>query len=168
VEVAAIYAGVSATTVAEWVRRGEMNPQSRYGTFGTRIRDAQARAEMRALLQWQKAAEKNWLANVAFLERRFPERWSRFRDMPRAGVPQVNVQVNQSMGVQQGFSQGMTSSSEARAALLEMVAQLTPDQERELLADYDRLREAAGAMALPERVGVVDVPGKRVKQRKTG
>ena len=41
------------------------------------VRQAEAEAEARIVLQWQKAMPEDWRAAQAFLERRYPERWGK-------------------------------------------------------------------------------------------
>jgi hypothetical protein len=66
---------ISPSTFYEWMRHGETDPESAYGEFAERVRDAELEAERRITEQWTAAVPSDWRAAVAFLERRFPERW---------------------------------------------------------------------------------------------
>ena len=160
VEASCVYAGISPATFAKWMTAGAEHPKSRYGQFRTSVERALASAEVRIVAQWQAHMPKNWVACAAFLERRFPERWARYRQSGGTG-PNVNVTVQQAMGtlVATGSpQQGALASAEARAALVEMVSNMTPEQERDLLDEYERLEERAGALPMRAQGGACEAP----------
>jgi hypothetical protein len=66
---------ISPSTFYEWMRHGEVDPNGVHGAFAERVRDAELEAERRITEQWTAAVPSDWRAAVAFLERRFPERW---------------------------------------------------------------------------------------------
>lgn len=75
VTVAARYAGISTTTFYRWCRRGGEARSGRYYEFLKAVRQAETYAEIRAVAIIQKEMQDNWRAAVAYLERKFPERW---------------------------------------------------------------------------------------------
>ena len=76
-EAACAYAGVSYSTLRGWIVKGEKAKSGKYLKFLEAVRQAEAEAEARIVLQWQKAMPEDWRAAQAFLERRYPERWSK-------------------------------------------------------------------------------------------
>lgn len=91
IETAAAYAGISKSTLYDWLRRGERekqrvekNPRYRirksekpYVEFSDAVEKALAEAEIRDVAIIAKAAEEHWQAAAWRLERKFPERWGR-------------------------------------------------------------------------------------------
>lgn len=77
---ACLHAGVSPETGWEWLRRGRGEDERRktplYAAFAEDIARANADAELRAQTQLVVAGQQDWRANLAYLERRFPERWA--------------------------------------------------------------------------------------------
>lgn len=76
-EAACAYAGVSYSTLRGWIVKGEKAKSGKYLKFLEAVRQAEAEAEARIVLQWQKAMPEDWRAAQAFLERRYPERWGK-------------------------------------------------------------------------------------------
>lgn|SRR5215471_917121 len=76
-EAAAGYAGISRATFWRWMERGERERTGQYRAFRDAIREAEARAEVRMVAQWQQAIPEDWRAAAEFLARRFPDRWAR-------------------------------------------------------------------------------------------
>lgn len=93
IETAAAYAGISRSTLYDWLKRGEREKQrlaksSRYRMkkaeaiyveFSDTVEKALAESEMRDVLTIGKAAEIQWQAAAWRLERKFPEKWGRTR-----------------------------------------------------------------------------------------
>jgi len=84
-ETAAARQGVHASTVRDWLRRGARElragvTDSIYARFAEAVKEADAYAEERLALFASKAAEKYWVAALAIMERRWPQRWRRPTD----------------------------------------------------------------------------------------
>lgn len=73
-EAACSYGGIDRVTFDRWMKRGDREPGP-YRVFRNAIQDAEARAEVRIVAQWQAQIPDNWQAARDFLARRFPERW---------------------------------------------------------------------------------------------
>jgi len=69
--------GISYHTFNKWMRYGEQNSETPYGSFYNAVRKADAAAELWAVHQWRKAFPYDWKAAAEFLARRFPDRWAR-------------------------------------------------------------------------------------------
>ncbi|HZU76708.1 MAG TPA: hypothetical protein VFA70_08085 [Dehalococcoidia bacterium] len=74
--VAARLAGISESTLYEWLERGRAG-RAPYAEFAREVERARAEAEARMLLVVQTAARLHWQAAAWFLERAFPDRWGR-------------------------------------------------------------------------------------------
>ena len=102
-ETAAAYAGISKSTLYDWLKRGERekqrvakNPRYRirksekiYVDFSDAVEKALAEAEVRDVLLISKAAEEQWQAAAWRLERKFPDRWGR-RVIEHSGDININ------------------------------------------------------------------------------
>lgn len=75
--VAVRYAGITSSTFYTWCRKGRAESSGKYHEFYEALRQAETYAEIRAVAIIQKQMEGNWRAAVAYLERKFPERWGR-------------------------------------------------------------------------------------------
>ena len=84
-EAACAYAGVSYSTLRGWIVKGEKAKSGKYLKFLEAVRQAEAEAEARIVLQWQKAMPEDWRAAQAFLERRYPERWGKKETVKHQG-----------------------------------------------------------------------------------
>lgn len=73
--VAARYAGIAPRTFRRWMVQGASSKGGKYRTFHDLVRQAQTFAEIRAVAILQKQMEENWRAAIAYLERKFPNRW---------------------------------------------------------------------------------------------
>jgi hypothetical protein len=147
-DAACIYAGVSPHILRRILSDGETKPNSKYGKVCHKLKHAIAQAEVRVVAQWQTHMPRSWQACAAFLQHRYPERWS----TPKDSSPRPNVQISVNQAVQTASlmsSSGLLQSPNGRQALLDLVQQLTPDQEQELLQEYKRLQEAAGLLEHP-------------------
>ncbi len=76
-EPAARYAGVSFGTMCNWMSYGKKNPDSIYGKFREAVILAEQEAELTVVDRIMRASESDLKAAFWFLERRFPERWSK-------------------------------------------------------------------------------------------
>ncbi len=99
-EPAARAAGVSRSTFHRWMQRGaddeSFNRDSIYRTFRTAIKRAEAEAEVAAVKCVIDASETKWQAAMTFLERKFPERWSRGERVEHSGTieqPTIDLSV---------------------------------------------------------------------------
>ncbi len=81
-ETAAAIAGISKVTLYSWIEKGEAGDEP-FAEFLNALKDAEAKAERQALAD-VRLGQPGWQANMTFLERRHPSRWSR-RD-PDHGV----------------------------------------------------------------------------------
>lgn len=84
IEEACIHAGISRGTYYRWLDLGEQHDveerSSEYRDFFLDIKQALAKSEMRSLTIINEAQESgNWRAAAWLLERRFPEKWGRYR-----------------------------------------------------------------------------------------
>lgn len=91
IETASAYAGISKSTLYDWLRRGERekqrvekNPRYKirkseqpFVDFSDAVEKALAEAEVRDVAIIAKAAEEQWQAAAWRLERKFPDRWGR-------------------------------------------------------------------------------------------
>lgn len=91
IETAAALAGISKSSIYEWLKRGareiqrlEDNPRARlkkeeepFVRFSDAVEKAQAMAEARDLSLIGQAAEGDWKAAAWRLERKFPDKWGR-------------------------------------------------------------------------------------------
>lgn len=80
---AAAYAGISHSTLFEWIRRSKANPEGPFGAFFDEVKKAEADAVVRNVALIQKAATDTWQAAAWWLERKYPEHWSQHRDLIR-------------------------------------------------------------------------------------
>jgi len=75
-EQAARSVGVHPVTVWRWLEAGDAeDAQEPYASFAQDFRQAEAEAEERAKEQLREWGSSEWKATLAFLERRFPDRW---------------------------------------------------------------------------------------------
>lgn len=68
--------GIGERTYYDWMARAEAGEEP-YSQFAQAIKDAEARAEARAVALVQKAMVDDWKAAMTWMERKFPDRWSR-------------------------------------------------------------------------------------------
>lgn len=76
VSVAARFAGIHPNTFWNWMRQGNRAKRGVYREFYLEIKSAETYAEMIAVASIHKHMKENWRAAVAYLERKFPKRWS--------------------------------------------------------------------------------------------
>lgn len=80
-EAACSYAGIHYATYRDWMVKGERDLQegveSNYTELYEAVKKAEAEAEVNLVKQWKKHTPGDWKAIATFLERRYPDRWSR-------------------------------------------------------------------------------------------
>ena len=76
-EPASVYAGITYTTMRNWILRGEEAKSGIYFEFVEALTRAEATAEVRIVAQWQAQIPIDWHAARDFLERRYGDRWGR-------------------------------------------------------------------------------------------
>ena len=99
-EPAARAAGVSRSTFHRWMQRGaddeSFNRTSIYRDFRDSVKKAEAEAEVKAVKCVIDAGETKWQAAMTWLERKFPERWSRGERREHSGTiekPTIDLSV---------------------------------------------------------------------------
>ena len=82
--------GIGTSTLQEWQTKGAAGEEP-YAAFTAAIKEAEAKAEARAVALVQKAMVDDWKAAMTWMERKFPDRWSRGerRDMNVQGSMQI-------------------------------------------------------------------------------
>lgn len=71
---------VSANTVRRWMKAGNEFPDGIYGTFRSLVLECEAEAERKAVKAILKAGHDEDPKHLEWwLERKFPQRWSRYR-----------------------------------------------------------------------------------------
>ena len=73
--VAVGYAGIGRATFYRWMHRGREADRGIYRDFYKAVRRAEAKAEVRAVTIVRRHMTKSWRASMAWLERRYPDRW---------------------------------------------------------------------------------------------
>ena len=68
--------GIGTSTLQEWQTKGAAGEEP-YAAFTAAIKEAEAKAEARAVALVQKAMVDDWKAAMTWMERKFPDRWSR-------------------------------------------------------------------------------------------
>lgn len=76
-DAAARSAGISPSTYYRWLERGERAASGAHREFRDAVKRAEADAEVHAVAIVRKAMAEDWRAAMAYLERRYPERWRR-------------------------------------------------------------------------------------------
>jgi hypothetical protein len=78
---AATVVGISRSTLSRWLQLGAEHQatgeDSIYRSFRTAIKKAEAAAEVAAVKCVVEAGATRWQASMTYLERKFPQRWSR-------------------------------------------------------------------------------------------
>jgi hypothetical protein len=77
--VAAKSCGVGQRTLRRWLSTGKEFPGGIYGRFRHEVLKAESAAEMIQVKRMQDASIIDWKAALAWLERKFPQRWGRYR-----------------------------------------------------------------------------------------
>jgi transposase len=95
--VAAAFAGISTSTLDGWLRDAaediDAGRETPLSVFSEEIGRVVARIEVAALARIQAAMADDWRAAAWFIERRFPERWSKrdARHLERSGQASTAV-----------------------------------------------------------------------------
>jgi hypothetical protein len=71
--------GVGARTFRHWMKNGKKYPDGIYGRFRTAVLKAETEAETRAVGNIMEAGKDDPKYLCWFLERKFPQRWGRYR-----------------------------------------------------------------------------------------
>lgn len=71
------FAGITAETLRNWIRRGENEGVGPYWEFAAAIKQAEASACLKALGTIRNAMEQEWQAAAWFLERKRPKEWAK-------------------------------------------------------------------------------------------
>ena len=85
VETAAAMAGVSKSTLYDWLKQGARAKTGKLKEFSDAVNQAQGEAEARDVLTIGGAAKLDWRAAAWRLERKFPDRWGRRDTMKHTG-----------------------------------------------------------------------------------
>lgn len=115
IETAAAFAGISKSTLFDWLKRGARekarvsnNPRAKirkreapFVEFSDAVEKALAEAEVRDVAIIGKAAEEQWQAAAWRLERKFPDRWGRRVGVEHTGKDGGPIAVKQEMDLSQ-------------------------------------------------------------------
>ena len=74
---AAVSSGVSRAAFFAWRRRGQVEPESKYGRFLRAVDQAVAESSVRVVEAVTTNAMTDGIVGLKFLEKRFPKRWNR-------------------------------------------------------------------------------------------
>jgi len=96
-EIAAGYAGIGTTTFYRWMQQGWEQASGRCREFREAVKAAEREAEVRAVAIVQQHMPSKWQAAMTYLERKFPERWSRREKLEHSGPEGGPVEVEHSM-----------------------------------------------------------------------
>jgi hypothetical protein len=77
IETSSAYAGITKSTLYEWMKRGAREKRGKYKEFSNAVEKAMAEAEMWDVALIAQAAKENWQAAAWRLERKYPARWGR-------------------------------------------------------------------------------------------
>lgn len=126
-EPACAYAGIDYSTFRNWMKKGEKAKKGVFLEFFQEVRQAEAEAEARMVLLWQKQMPENWPAIRDFLERRYPERWGRRSvdvSMKQEVSGQVELKHDGSIALDLATSEGFLRSLQAAASAGEATSDL--------------------------------------------
>lgn len=95
-EAACRYAGIDYRTFRLWMAKGEEARSGKFFQFFHAIRQAEARAEVRAVAQWQSHMPDSWQASRDFLARRHPQRWMQKErhELSGADGEPIEIEIN--------------------------------------------------------------------------
>ena len=104
---AAAYAGVSITTLEEWLARGKGTaPRAQtkiYADFADAVEKAEADAVATSVALIRQASQRNWTAAAWWLERRYPQEWGRVDALQGKGGLVREVIIREYEGVPQDW-----------------------------------------------------------------
>ena len=120
IETACNLAGISRKSYYRWLKEAEDAPEGHIlRQFRDTVKEARAEAAHRMLMIIQKAAMKDWRAAAWFLERRYPEDWSRPRQISGRGDYRSKGRgISQPSRSSKPSSQKATPAKRARASQL--------------------------------------------------
>ena len=115
ISVAARYAGVSEYTVNEWIQRGrgehpKLAASPVFRQFTLDLDEAEAHAEVAAVLHWRSAMPKDWKSATKWLETRYSDRWAEKPPDQRGPAAFAALQVNFGAGSTQSGPQGVQNT----------------------------------------------------------
>lgn len=70
-------AGITVTVFCKWMKLGKADPASPYAELVSSVEKAEAEATARMVARVMAAADTSWQAAAWYLERKYPESWSR-------------------------------------------------------------------------------------------
>ena len=76
-DVSCRYTGIDEAPAYLWMQRGRREQQGIYFDFLNAVKEAEAQAEVSAVVAIKQAFGTNWAAAMTWLERKFPDRWGR-------------------------------------------------------------------------------------------
>ena len=76
-ETAAMYAGISKSTLHKWLQDGARATSGPFHEFSVAVQKALAASEVEDVARIKQAGNRTWQAIAWRLERRFPDRWGR-------------------------------------------------------------------------------------------
>lgn len=96
-ETAAAYAGISRTSLHEYLKRGRRkDAEEPFASFVAAVDEAMGEAETSFVVRVASAARdpRHWTAAAWWLERRFPERWGRRDRVEHTGAGGGPIEVS--------------------------------------------------------------------------
>lgn len=91
--VAAMVAGVSQSTLRDWLRKGRDEPESELGKFRQRLLEAEGRAELTITKAAFSGAERDPEIALKFLRIRWRKRWNEKTSVEVSGDPNRPLRV---------------------------------------------------------------------------
>ncbi len=92
-ETSARGAGVHPATYYRWMERGGEEDSGIYSEFREAVKKAEADAEIEVVAMIKLAMPKNWQAGMTYLERKYPDRWSRGERREHTGAVPIVVEI---------------------------------------------------------------------------
>jgi hypothetical protein len=135
IETAAAAAGISRSTLYEWLRRGREAGRGPFWEFSMDVEKALATSEINMCRRIQRAAQDGqWQAAAWPLERKFPERWRRRDSIEHTGPGGAPLQTKEITTAME------MTTGEKRARLAELLRRFASQE-----AAADPRESAAGA-----------------------
>ncbi len=107
-ETAAASAGISRTTLNEWLRKGVAGDEV-YAAFAAAVREAESESEAAAVRTLRSAG--TWKAQAWFLERRFPQRWMKREGREITGPEGGPLELRQAMADDDEYRRGVLAAA---------------------------------------------------------
>ena len=109
IETASAYVNIDKTTLYDWLRRGRKErdrvrkdgrlrirkDEQIFVNFSHAVEKALAEAEMRDVMIIGKAGETQWQASAWRLERKFPDKWGRHRNVSDLDIEEQKARIRQ-------------------------------------------------------------------------